>query len=178
MPGERDVYNKEIVPPKKGKVLSGSDVIVLASNTFDLDEAIANRDIKEYLVQSFSYQYGMPSTVLREVGSSNQYVVNMPPQGSITLTKIVGVKPITTLLSVSMLDHRYPGGLLIIKPTQEVYDRTVFDETGKEQEVKINYNLYFYGVKAEGISGGGDANSPVIQETVSLRFTAMEYVEI
>jgi hypothetical protein len=178
MPGKYDIFNKKIVPPKKAKVLSGNDLIVMASSTFNLDAAIDNRDISEYLVQSFTYQYGMPSTVIRELGSDNQYVVNMPPQGSMSLTKIVGNKPITDLLSTAILDHRYPGGLIIIKPTQEFYDAIIYNEYGEEEEIRIDYNLYFYGVKAEGISGGGDANSPVIQETVSLRFTAMEYVGI
>lgn len=176
--GDKDIFNKNIVPPKKAKVLSPTDIIVIASSSWDLDTAIANKNVDEYLIQSFSYQYGMPSTVLREIGSDNQYIANMPPQGSITLSKIVGIKPITQLLSTSMLDHRYPGGILIIKPRQDVYEAVVINESGEEETYSIGYNLYFYGVRAEGIAGGADASAPAIQETATLRFTGMQYITL
>lgn len=178
MPEKKDIFNRSISTPQNGKILTPEDIIILASSQVDLFDAVANKDIHEFLVQSFQYQYGMPSSMVRELGSRNQYIVNAPPQGSMTLSKVVGNKPITDLLSVKMLDHRYPGGILIIKPKEEFYTTEVLDESGNAVEYNIDYNLYFYGVKAEGISGGGDIGGLAIQETVSLRFSGMEYISL
>ena len=173
-----DIFNKEVIMPKRANIISGKNIVLLASSAADLNTALKEANISEYLIQSFQFNYGLPSAVINELGSETQYVSPQTAQGSITISKIVGFKPITDLLSTAIKDYNYPGGIIVIKPTQRFYDMKIYDEAGNETKRRIDYNLFFYGCKLESLSGGGDANSPVMQETVSLRFTAMSQVPL
>jgi hypothetical protein len=120
--------------------------------------------VGEYLVQNVNVMYQQPVQILRELSSANAYYHTMPPQGSITIGRIVGKRPITALLGPAA------SGVWTCPKQGETTDGrlitlTTFKTTGPK------YTMY--GCIVESFSSTTDANSSFVQENVSIRFGKM-----
>lgn len=121
----------------------------------------------EYLVQNVAINYQQPIQIIREISTGNAYYHALPPQGSLSIARIVGRRSIALLLGP-------PGtGVWTVPGAGE-------DEGGESRlavlesrqgQGGLSYKMY--GCITENFTANADANSSFVQESVVLRFGKM-----
>ena len=117
----------------------------------------------DYLVQNVAINYQQPIQIIRELSTGNAYYHALPPQGTVSIGRIVGQRPITILLGT---------------PGQNVWKAPDGQEQGNQSRTVIlksksnvpgpTYKMF--GCIVENFSGSTDANSSFVQENVVIRF--------
>jgi hypothetical protein len=117
--------------------------------------------VGEYLVQNIAVNYSRPIQFIHEISSPDAYYQEHAPQGSLTISRIIGTKPITSILGsaaqgiwVASSEGAHIATISpvgdAVGPTYKMYGCIV-----------TNYNINI------------NANNPGIPETVTITFGAL-----
>ena len=74
--------------------------IVCTDNMQLTVEPGGGKTVQNYLVQNVQGQYQRPTQIIRELSSANGYVYGMPPQGQLSIDRVIGSVPLSHLMGV------------------------------------------------------------------------------
>lgn len=117
---------------------------------------------EEYLVQNVNIGYSRPLQVIRELSSGKGYYNEQPPQGQISIERIVGTKPITAVLGAI--------GKNIWSAKGEGNRTISLMPIGKNPGPTYTC----YGCMITNLTMSTNANQGLIPESVQIRFGCME----
>ena len=157
MPNDIFKYNAEY---------SGAKVITASKMILTVNGPATSK--KDYLVQNVTIQYSRPIQSIRELSSGNIYSLGLPPIGNLSVGRIVGETPITSVLGP-------PGeGIFTTPGNSSSSDTDARLVTLSPVGGAKGPTYKCYGCVVESYNVNTDANAQLVQEAVTIRFGLLE----
>lgn len=163
-----DVYNFN-AEYKSAKIVTARNMILTVGGQGTPSQG-------DYLVQNVTISYQQPINLIREISTGNAYYHALPPQGSMSIGRIVGKSPITAVLGA-------PGQGIWVAPNSTSNTGFNADEVGRivvlqplagQQGPKYS----MFGCIVETFGASTDANGSLVQSNVTVRFGRLDLEKV
>lgn len=144
---------------------------IVQAKEMKLTVAGAENNSTDYLVQNVSIQYGRPIQTLRELSTPNMYYHTLPPAGTVSIGRIVGRTPITSILGASASGIWTAPSSLEGESNAAVASRVVQLKRIAGGSNSPTYTME--GCIVQALSAATDVNGNFVQESVTIIFGKM-----